>query len=219
MQIAKYTGKHGSIANAKANFHLDYVYALRRNGSDWGFIGMVLEGSTNAGWRASSRLSASRIRRGSTIYRMLTDAGLNLKPEVNIIVLSRYANWVVFRLSIKVPPYNAVSSSSATMSYFGQTVSLGGSSSVDTTITKTATFTHSTPGVGRHHNHQDRHVHALHAGYAVRGELKQVSEELLLRLLRYGHQRRGQRHRQHVVRIARQGGLPEKVRADVHIGA
>ena len=135
MQVARYTGQHNSIANAKSRFHLDYVYALRKSGSDWGFIGMVAEGGTNAGWRASSRLSASRIRRGSTIYRMLTDAGLNLKPEVSIIVLSRYANWVVFQLSIKVPPYNAVSSSSATMSYFGQTVSLGGSSSVKSAVT------------------------------------------------------------------------------------
>ena len=38
LQIARYTGNHNSIANAKANFHLDYVYALRKSGGDWGFI-------------------------------------------------------------------------------------------------------------------------------------------------------------------------------------
>lgn len=65
IEIAKYTSLHNSIANAKANFHLDYVYAIRKSGSDWGFIGMVAEGGTNAGWRASSRLSPKRIRRGS----------------------------------------------------------------------------------------------------------------------------------------------------------
>ena len=148
-KVAELTGKHNTVANAKSNFHLDKVIAqYNSSGSRVGFVGAVIAGGTNAGWRASSRLSRARFYDKDTgrQYRLLLDAGLNLKPEVSIIVLSRYANWVVFQLSIKVPPYNAVSSSSATMSYFGQTVSLGGSSSVDTTITKTATFTHSTPG-------------------------------------------------------------------------
>lgn len=148
-RVAKMTGRHNTLANAKANFHLDKVFAKRDDttGALIGFIGAVIENGTNAAWRSSARLSRTRVIDdvSGTRYRLLLDAGLNLKPEVNIIVLSRYANWVVFQLSIKVPPYNAVSSSSATMSYFGQTVSLGGSSSVSTTITKTATFTHSTP--------------------------------------------------------------------------
>lgn len=143
--MAKYTGRHNSIANAKSVFHLDYVLAVRKNGSDYGFVGMVLEGSANAGWHSSSRLSSRKIRRSGTNYRMLTDGGLNLKPEVNISVLSRYANWVVFKLIVRVPPYNAVSSTSATMAYFGQTINLGGNSSVGVTVEKTATFTHATP--------------------------------------------------------------------------
>ena len=104
LQIAKYTSLHNSIANAKANFHLDLVYALRRNGGDWGFIGMVAEGGTNAGWRASARLSPKRIRRGSTVYRMLTDAGLNIQGHAGSPTI-RYAFCNYF--SITWPVYGA----------------------------------------------------------------------------------------------------------------
>lgn len=109
IKIAKYTSLHGSIASAKTNFHLDYVYAIRKSGSDWGFIGMVAEGGTNAGWRASSRLSPKRIRRGSTYYRLLLDAGLNIQGRASGFTI-KYAFCNYFRIDFTAygAPYESV---------------------------------------------------------------------------------------------------------------
>lgn len=109
LQIAKYTSLHNSIANAKANFHLDLVYALRRNGGDWGFIGMVAEGGTNAGWRSSARLSQKRIRRGGTNYLLLLDAGLNIQGRASGFTI-KYAFCNYFRVDFTAygAPYESV---------------------------------------------------------------------------------------------------------------
>lgn len=103
-RIAKYTGRHNSIANAKSVFHLDYVFAIRKSGSDYGFVGMVAEGGTNAGWRSSARLSQKRIRRGSTNYRLLLDGGLNIQGHAGSPTI-RYAFCNYF--SITWPIYGA----------------------------------------------------------------------------------------------------------------
>jgi len=118
-RIAKYTGRHNSIANAKLNFHLDYVFAIRKSGSDYGFVGMVAESGSNAAWRSSSRLSAHRIRRGGTNYRLLLDAGLNIKGTAGSISV-KYAfgnywhiTWPVFGAPYEGCTYRLIMSSTS----------------------------------------------------------------------------------------------------------
>lgn len=78
-QVAKFTGGHNTVANAKAYFYLDALLVqYNSDGSVKGFVGLVRVGGTNEGYHASSRLS--RLRRhdnsGGT-WRFLLDAGLN----------------------------------------------------------------------------------------------------------------------------------------------
>lgn len=78
-KVAKFTGGHNTVANAKVNFYLDAVM-VQYNSDDSvkGFVGLVRVGGTNEGYHASSRLS--RFRRydnSGGVWRFLSDAGLN----------------------------------------------------------------------------------------------------------------------------------------------
>ena len=87
--VAKLTGKHNTLANAKNNFHLDKVIAQydKSTGALLGFVGAVVENGSNAAWRSSSRLSSKRIydEVSGTKYRPLLDAGLNIKGTAGSI--------------------------------------------------------------------------------------------------------------------------------------
>lgn len=102
-RVAKMTGRHNTLANAKANFHLDKVFAKRDDttGALIGFIGAVIEGGTNAAWRSSARLSRTRVIDdvSGTRYRLLLDAGLNIQGYASGLVV-KYAFCNYFRLDI-----------------------------------------------------------------------------------------------------------------------
>lgn len=102
-RVAKMTGRHNTLANAKANFHLDKVFAKRDDttGALIGFIGAVIENGTNAAWRSSVRLSRTRVIDdvGGTRYRLLFDAGLNIQGYASGLVV-KYAFCNYFRLDI-----------------------------------------------------------------------------------------------------------------------
>lgn len=106
-KVAKLTGKHNTIANAKSNFHLDKVIAqYSSSGSRIGFVGAVINGGTNAGWRSSARLSRARFYDKDTgqQYRLLLDAGLNIQGHAGSPTI-RYAFCNYF--SITWPVYGA----------------------------------------------------------------------------------------------------------------
>lgn len=83
--IAKYgIAGHENVDNIKANFFLDYIIVVRKNGSNYGFIGFVQIGSSNYSKHNPDRINSyateCKIRRGGTMYHMLSDAGLNTLP-------------------------------------------------------------------------------------------------------------------------------------------
>lgn len=92
--VAKLTGKHNTLANAKSNFHLDKVIAQcdKSTGALLGFVGAVVENGSNAAWRSSARLSSKRVydEVSGTKYRPLLDAGLNIKGTAGAITV-KYA--------------------------------------------------------------------------------------------------------------------------------
>lgn len=92
--VAKLTGKHNTLANARTNFHLDRVFAQydKSTGALLGFVGAVIENGSNAAWRSSSRLSSKRVydEVSGTKYRPLLDAGLNIKGTAGAITV-KYA--------------------------------------------------------------------------------------------------------------------------------
>ena len=112
-KVAKMTGKHNTIANAKSNFHLDKVVAqYNSSGSLIGFVGAVINGGTNAGWRSSARLSRARFYDKDTgrQYRLLLDAGLNIQGRASGFTV-RYAFCNYFRIDFTAygAPYEACS--------------------------------------------------------------------------------------------------------------
>lgn len=113
-KVAKLTGKHNSVANAKSNFHLDKVIAQydKASGSLIGFVGAVIEGGANAGWRSSARLSRARFYDKDTgrQYRLLLDAGLNILGYASGFTV-RYAFCNYFRIDFTAygAPYEACS--------------------------------------------------------------------------------------------------------------
>ena len=141
--IAKFTGVHNTVANAKAKFYLDYVYVVRKNGSDYGFIGLVKEGGTNIERHPAAYRGRSRIRMGGSVYFLLNDAGLNLLPRIGISIVSRWANWAVVKVSVTAPTYNAVTAASVSISQLGQTYNIG-AVSAGTTKEASYAFTNST---------------------------------------------------------------------------
>lgn len=112
-KVASLTGKHNTLANAKANFHLDKVIA-RYDDADRliGFVGAVIEGSANAGWRASSRLSRCRPYDDDSgkKYRLLLDAGLNIQGHaVGFTVRYAFANYFRIDFTAYGAPYEGCS--------------------------------------------------------------------------------------------------------------
>lgn len=108
-RVAKLTGKHNTVANAKANFHLDKVIAqYSSSGSRIGFVGAVINGGTNAGWRSSARLSRARFYDKDTgqQYRLLLDAGLNIQGySGNPTVKYAFGNYFKILLPVYGAPY------------------------------------------------------------------------------------------------------------------
>lgn len=109
-RVAKLTGKHNTVANAKANFHLDKVIAQYddASGSRIGFVGAVINGGANAGWRSSARLSRARFYDEDTgqQYRLLLDAGLNIQGySGNPTVKYAFGNYFKIQLPVYGAPY------------------------------------------------------------------------------------------------------------------
>ena len=108
-RVAKLTGKHNTMANAKSNFHLDKVIAqYSSSGSRIGFVGAVIAGGTNAGWRSSARLSRARFYDKDTgqQYRLLLDAGLNIQGySGNPTVKYAFGNYFKILLPVYGAPY------------------------------------------------------------------------------------------------------------------
>lgn len=108
-RVAKLTGKHNTVANAKSNFHLDKVIAqYSSSGSRIGFVGAVINGGTNAGWRSSARLSRARFYDKDTgqQYRLLLDAGLNIQGySGNPTVKYAFGNYFKILLPVYGAPY------------------------------------------------------------------------------------------------------------------
>lgn len=109
-RVAKLTGKHNTVANAKSNFHLDKVIAQYDDASDSriGFVGAVIAGGTNAGWRSSARLSRARFYDKDTgqQYRLLLDAGLNIQGySGNPTVKYAFGNYFKILLPVYGAPY------------------------------------------------------------------------------------------------------------------
>lgn len=113
-KVAKLTGKHNTLANAKSNFHLDKVITQydKASGSLIGFVGAVINGGTNAGWRSSARLSRARFYDKDTgrQYRLLLDGGLNIQGRASDFTV-RYAFCNYFRIDFTAygAPYEACS--------------------------------------------------------------------------------------------------------------
>lgn len=93
-KVAKLTGNHNTLANAKNNFHLDKVIAQRdkSTGALLGFVGVVRANGANAAWRSAARLSRSQFtdKGDGTDYLLLLDAGLNIKGTAGAITV-KYA--------------------------------------------------------------------------------------------------------------------------------
>lgn len=108
-RVAKLTGKHNTVANAKSNFHLDMVIAqYSSSGSRIGFVGAVINGGANAGWRSSARLSRARFYDKDTgqQYRLLLDAGLNIQGySGNPTVKYAFGNYFKIQLPVYGAPY------------------------------------------------------------------------------------------------------------------
>ncbi|HIR63344.1 MAG TPA: hypothetical protein IAC94_07485 [Candidatus Coprenecus avistercoris] len=107
-KVAKLTGKHNTLANAKNNFHLDKVIAQRdkSTGALLGFVGVVRANGANAAWRSAARLSRSQFtdKGDGTDYLLLLDAGLNIQGHAGSPTI-RYAFCNYF--SITWPIYGA----------------------------------------------------------------------------------------------------------------
>lgn len=107
-KVAKLTGKHNTIANAKSNFHLDKAIAQRdkSTGALLGFVGAVRANGSNASWRSAARLSDAVFydKYDGTAYRLLLDAGLNIQGHAGSPTI-RYAFCNYF--SITWPVYGA----------------------------------------------------------------------------------------------------------------
>lgn len=109
-RVAKLTGKHNTLANARNNFHLDRVFAQydKSTGALLGFVGAVVENGSNAAWRSSARLSSKRVydEVSGTKYRLLLDAGLNIKGTAgSISVKYAFGNYWHISWPVSGAPY------------------------------------------------------------------------------------------------------------------
>lgn len=122
-KVAKLTGKHNSIANAKLNFHLDKAIEQRdkSTGALLGFVGAVRANGANAAWRSAARLSDAVFydKGDGTAYRLLLDAGLNIKGTAGSISV-KYAfgnywhiSWPVYGAPYEGCTYRLIMSSTS----------------------------------------------------------------------------------------------------------
>lgn len=111
-------------------FRLDKLYYHGEKQADGsvkpiGFIGAVRVGGANAEYHAQKRMSGVRSNGGDgSVYEILNDAGLNIKPRVSVEALGQWANWMRFRVYVYGGPYGTVDSGSYTSEYFGLSGSL-----------------------------------------------------------------------------------------------
>lgn len=140
-RVAKLTGKHNTIANAKSNFHLDKVIAqYSSSGSRIGFVGAVINGGANAGWRSSARLSRARFYDKDTgqQYRLLLDAGLNIKGTAgSISVKYAFGNYWHISWPVSGAPYEGCTYRLIMSSTSGGTSQYSVNGSVGQAATKT----------------------------------------------------------------------------------
>lgn len=122
-KVAKLTGKHNTLANARTNFHLDRVFAQydKSTGALLGFVGAVVENGSNAAWRSSARLSSKRVydEVSGIKYRPLLDAGINIKGTAGSISV-KYAfgnywhiTWPVYGAPYEGCTYRLIMSSTS----------------------------------------------------------------------------------------------------------
>jgi len=109
-KVAKLTGKHNTLANAKLNFHLDKAIAQRdkSTGALLGFVGAVRANGANAAWRSAARLSDAVFydKGDGTAYRLLLDAGLNIKGTAgSISVKYAFGNYWHITWPVSGAPY------------------------------------------------------------------------------------------------------------------
>ena len=140
-RVAKLTGKHNTVANAKSNFHLDKVIAqYSSSGSRIGFVGAVINGGANAGWRSSARLSRARFYDKDTgqQYRLLLDAGLNIKGTAgSISVKYAFGNYWHISWPVSGAPYEGCTYRLIMSSTSGGTSQYSVNGSVGQAATKT----------------------------------------------------------------------------------
>ena len=109
-KVAKLTGRHNTLANAKLNFHLYKVIAQRdkSTGALLGFVGAVRANGANAAWRSAARLSDAVFydKGDGTAYRLLLDAGLNIKGTAgSISVKYAFGNYWHISWPVSGAPY------------------------------------------------------------------------------------------------------------------
>lgn len=109
-KVAKLTGKHNTLANAKLNFHLDKAIEQRdkSTGALLGFVGAVRANGANAAWRSAARLSDAVFydKGDGTAYRLLLDAGLNIKGTAgSISVKYAFGNYWHITWPVSGAPY------------------------------------------------------------------------------------------------------------------
>lgn len=141
-KAARFSGKHNTEANAKSNFHLDKVVAQYDDASDSriGFVGAVIAGGTNAGWRSSSRLSRARFydKASGRQYRLLLDAGLNIKGTAgSISVKYAFGNYWHISWPVSGAPYEGCTYRLIMSSTSGGTSQYSVNGSVGQAATKT----------------------------------------------------------------------------------
>ena len=140
--VAKLTGKHNTLANAKSNFHLDKVIAQydKSTGALLGFVGAVVENGSNAAWRSSARLSSKRVydEVSGTKYRPLLDAGLNIKGTAgSISVKYAFGNYWHITWPVYGAPYEGCTYRLIMSSTSGGTSQFSVNGSVGQAATKT----------------------------------------------------------------------------------
>lgn len=140
-RVAKLTGKHNTLANARTNFHLDRVFAQydKSTGALLGFVGAVIEGGANSNWRSSSRLSSKRIydEVSGTKYRPLLDGGLNIQGTAGAITVKyAFGNYWHITWPVSGAPYEGctyvlkMSSTSGGTSQYSSNGSVGQAATV-----------------------------------------------------------------------------------------
>ena len=141
-RVAKLTGKHHTLANAKLNFHLDNAIAQRdkSTGALLGFVGAVRANGSNASWRSAARLSDAVFydKGDGTAYRLLLDAGLNIKGTAGAITVKyAFGNYWHIAWPVSGAPYEGCTYRLIMSSTSGGTSQYSSNGSVGQAATKT----------------------------------------------------------------------------------